>query len=67
MSSIFFSSSPVTSIEEPPEDFDGHVNAENFWELVSLEIISRGLVPSEYDSYSDYHDRVGISSIFNIA
>ncbi|XP_042600016.1 LOW QUALITY PROTEIN: uncharacterized protein LOC109070584 [Cyprinus carpio] len=39
-------SMPVSSIEEPPEDFDGHVNAENFWELVSLEIISRGLVPS---------------------
>lgn len=37
---------PVSSIEEPPEDFDGHVNAENFWKLVSLEIISRGLVPS---------------------
>ncbi|KAI2644211.1 Calmodulin-regulated spectrin-associated protein 1-B [Labeo rohita] len=35
-------SSLVSSIEEPPEDFDGHVNAENFWEQVPLEIISCG-------------------------
>ncbi|XP_052007900.1 uncharacterized protein LOC127661315 [Xyrauchen texanus] len=39
-------SMPVSSIEEPPEDFDGKVNAEDFWERVSLEMISRGLVPN---------------------
>ncbi|XP_049333211.1 uncharacterized protein LOC125801123 [Astyanax mexicanus] len=39
-------SMPVSNIEVPPQDFDGKVNAEEFWEGVSLEMISRGLVPS---------------------
>ncbi|XP_072565367.1 uncharacterized protein, partial [Paramormyrops kingsleyae] len=39
-------SMPVSSIEEPSQTFDGKVSVENFWEMVSLEMISRGLVPS---------------------
>lgn len=38
----------VSELEEPPADFDGKVDAEEFWEKVSLEVICRGLVPSEY-------------------
>ncbi|XP_049339463.1 uncharacterized protein LOC125804568 [Astyanax mexicanus] len=39
-------SMPVSSIEEPPQNFDGKVNAKDFWEMVSLEMISRGFVQS---------------------
>ncbi|KAK0155944.1 HMG domain-containing protein 3 [Merluccius polli] len=37
---------PVSSIEQPSPDYDGKVNVEEFWESVSLEMVSRGLVPS---------------------
>ncbi|XP_038164881.1 uncharacterized protein LOC119799159 [Cyprinodon tularosa] len=37
-------SMPVSDIEEPPADFDGRVNAEEFWQKVQMEVISRGLV-----------------------
>lgn len=41
----------VSEIEEPPQDFDGKVDAAEFWEKVAKEMISRGLVPSEYISF----------------
>lgn len=39
----------VSDIEEPPEGFDGNINVEDFWEMVCMEMIARGLVPSEYE------------------
>ena len=48
MTVIFFK---VSDIEEPPPDFDGRVDAEEFWEKVAMEVISRGLVTSEYINY----------------
>ncbi|XP_036419883.1 uncharacterized protein LOC118803499 isoform X1 [Colossoma macropomum] len=53
-------SMPVSGIEEPPQDFDGKVNVEDFWEMVSLEMISRGLVPSNRSNpfvvHPSYHN-----------
>lgn len=40
------------NIEEPPEDFDGDVDIQQFWDMVCLEMISRGLVTSEYEGNS---------------
>ncbi|KAK0131592.1 hypothetical protein N1851_033697 [Merluccius polli] len=37
---------PVSSIEDPPPEFQGRVSATTFWDMVSLEMLSRGLVPS---------------------
>ncbi|KAM9752062.1 uncharacterized protein ACNS7B_008700 isoform 2-T3 [Menidia menidia] len=37
---------PVSNIDKPPEGFDGNVNIEDFWDKVSMEMISRGFVPS---------------------
>jgi len=54
----------VSSIDEPPEDFDGKVNAEDFWERVSLEMISRGLVPSEYDSLIQLVSHIGVYFLY---
>lgn len=45
---VFFIFFQVSSIEEPPEGFDGKIDVKQFWDKVSMEIISRGLVPSEY-------------------
>ncbi|XP_049429862.1 uncharacterized protein LOC125887234 [Epinephelus fuscoguttatus] len=39
-------SMPVSSIEQPPPDYDGKVNVDEFWESVSLEMVSRGLMPT---------------------
>ncbi|KTF73141.1 hypothetical protein cypCar_00042492 [Cyprinus carpio] len=36
----------VSEIEEPPENFDGQVDVEAFWNSLRLEIIARGLVQS---------------------
>ena len=35
----------VSSIEDPPPEFQGRVSATTFWDMVSLEMLSRGLVP----------------------
>ncbi|KAM9700009.1 HMG domain-containing protein 3-like [Menidia menidia] len=53
-------SMPVSDIEEPPADFDGRVNAEDFWQKVQMEVISRGLVSSNKDNpfviHPSYHN-----------
>ncbi|KAF1381189.1 hypothetical protein PFLUV_G00150970 [Perca fluviatilis] len=43
-------SMPVSSIEESPAYFDGKVDAEEFWEKVVMEVIARGLVPSNKEN-----------------
>lgn len=35
-------------IEEPPENFEGEVNLEKFWETLSKEIICLGFAASTY-------------------
>ena len=37
----------VSEIPCPPEDYDGHVDIETFWNAVSSEMISHGLIPCE--------------------
>lgn len=54
----------MSSIEEPPKDFDGKVNAEDFWERVSLEMISRGLVPSEYNSLIQLVSHISVCFLY---
>ncbi|XP_015251326.1 PREDICTED: uncharacterized protein LOC107098268 [Cyprinodon variegatus] len=53
-------SMPVSDIEEPPADFDGRVNAEEFWQKVQMEVISRGLVSSNKENpfviHPSYHN-----------
>ncbi|KAM9752957.1 uncharacterized protein ACNS7B_009249 [Menidia menidia] len=53
-------SMPVSDIEEPPADFDGRVNAEEFWQKVQMEVISRGLVSSNKENpfviHHSYHN-----------
>lgn len=44
----------VSSIKQPPPDYDGKVNVMEFWEFVSLEMVSRGLVPSKYKCCEDF-------------
>lgn len=48
----------VSDIEEPPADFDGRVNAEEFWQKVQMEVISQGLVSSEYTNYCFFQRKV---------
>ncbi|XP_063073545.1 uncharacterized protein LOC134464029 [Engraulis encrasicolus] len=36
---------PASNIEDPPPEYKGRVNATSFWEMIGLEMISRGLVP----------------------
>ncbi|XP_030279056.1 HMG domain-containing protein 3-like isoform X2 [Sparus aurata] len=38
-------SMPLSEIPSPPDNYDGHVDINNFWEAVATEIISRGLIP----------------------
>lgn len=35
----------VSEIQSPPDDYDGHVDINNFWDAVATEMISRGLIP----------------------
>ena len=42
----------MSDIENPPENFDGEVNLDEFWESVSLERIASGLVLRKYMNYS---------------
>lgn len=37
----------VSSIEDPPPDYEGEVDIVQFWHKISLEIVSRGLIPSK--------------------
>ncbi|XP_027881589.1 uncharacterized protein LOC114149740 isoform X2 [Xiphophorus couchianus] len=39
-------SMPVSEIPNPPQHYNGKVNARSFWEAVTMEVISRGLYPS---------------------
>uniref|UniRef100_A0A8C6KJQ0 HMG domain-containing protein n=1 Tax=Nothobranchius furzeri TaxID=105023 RepID=A0A8C6KJQ0_NOTFU len=34
----------VSEIPNPPDDYNGHVDINNFWDAVATEIISRGLI-----------------------
>ncbi|KAG1925878.1 hypothetical protein F2P79_025235 [Pimephales promelas] len=36
----------VSDLKEPPADFGGEVDIEDFWKSVNLEMIARGFVPS---------------------
>ncbi|XP_076863832.1 uncharacterized protein LOC143516123 [Brachyhypopomus gauderio] len=36
----------VSDLKEPPKNFNGDVNIEEFWNSVSVEMIARGFVPS---------------------
>ncbi|XP_041840399.1 LOW QUALITY PROTEIN: uncharacterized protein LOC121639302, partial [Melanotaenia boesemani] len=36
---------PVSEIPSPPDNYNGHVDINNFWDAVATEIISRGLIP----------------------
>lgn len=36
----------VSDLAQPPEDFNGEVDMEYFWEALSMERISRGFVTS---------------------
>ncbi|XP_043952543.1 uncharacterized protein LOC122819687 isoform X2 [Gambusia affinis] len=38
-------SMPVGEIPNPPQHYNGEVNARSFWEAVTMEVISRGLYP----------------------
>ncbi|XP_032415485.1 uncharacterized protein LOC116717915 [Xiphophorus hellerii] len=38
-------SMPVSEIPNPPQQYNGEVNARSFWEAVTMEVISRGLYP----------------------
>nr|XP_021331329.1 uncharacterized protein LOC108183900 isoform X2 [Danio rerio] len=37
---------PVSEIPSPPLDYDGHVDIEQFWNAVAMDVISRGFYPS---------------------
>uniref|UniRef100_A0A1A8MZX4 SAP domain-containing protein n=1 Tax=Nothobranchius pienaari TaxID=704102 RepID=A0A1A8MZX4_9TELE len=39
------SSLPVSEIPNPPQNYNGEVNAHSFWEAVTMEVISHGLYP----------------------
>ncbi|RXN36857.1 HMG domain-containing 3-like protein [Labeo rohita] len=36
----------VSDLKEPPSEFKGEVNTEEFWQSVDLQMIARGFVPS---------------------
>ncbi|KAA8585590.1 hypothetical protein FQN60_004284, partial [Etheostoma spectabile] len=38
-------SMPVSEIPNPPQHYNGEVNARSFWEAVTMEVIIRGLYP----------------------
>lgn len=37
----------VSDLKEPPPEFRGEVDIEDFWKSVNLEMIGRGFVPSK--------------------
>ncbi|XP_058628753.1 uncharacterized protein LOC131538714 isoform X3 [Onychostoma macrolepis] len=37
---------PVSEIQSPPATYDGHVDIEEFWDAVAMDMISRGFYPS---------------------
>lgn len=37
----------------PPENFNGEVNIEDFWDSVAKHTIARGFLPSEYKTDVD--------------
>lgn len=43
---IYFFSILVSELEDPPNDYDGEVDIEEFWDSLCLERIARGFVPS---------------------
>ena len=50
---------------QPPQKYDGKVNVEDFWESVSLEMVSRGLVPSKYELHPE-PEFVNIQNMFGV-
>ncbi|XP_077406092.1 uncharacterized protein LOC144037980 isoform X2 [Vanacampus margaritifer] len=36
---------PVSDVPSPPDNYDGHVDVNHFWNAVTTEIISRGFIP----------------------
>lgn len=42
----------VSEIPNPPQQYNGEVNARSFWEAVTMEVISRGLYPRKSGVYS---------------
>jgi len=38
----------VSDIKPPPKDFDGHVDMDDFWDKLALQMIGRGFVKSNY-------------------
>ncbi|XP_077365645.1 uncharacterized protein LOC144009664 [Festucalex cinctus] len=38
----------VSEIEDPPPEFDGHVDVEEFWHSVEKELVCRGLIKSNH-------------------
>lgn len=41
----------VSETPNPPEHYNGEVNAHSFWEVVTMEVISRGLYPRKFSVY----------------
>ncbi|KAK0135142.1 HMG domain-containing protein 3 [Merluccius polli] len=42
---------PVSDIESPPDNYDGHVDIEQFWDAVTREMLSRGLIPCQKNPF----------------
>ncbi len=38
----------VSEIQSPPATYDGHVDIEEFWDAVAMDMISRGFYPSKF-------------------
>ncbi|KAI4816327.1 hypothetical protein KUCAC02_008654 [Chaenocephalus aceratus] len=36
---------PVSEIQRPSQDYDGHVDLKKFWDAVAVEMLSRGFIP----------------------
>ncbi|KAI4876755.1 hypothetical protein NFI96_007124, partial [Prochilodus magdalenae] len=43
-------SMPVSDVKDPPPEFDGHVDIEEFWQSVAQEIVCRGFVKSNREN-----------------
>lgn len=38
----------MSEIQSPPATYDGHVNIEEFWDTVAMDMISKGFYPSKF-------------------
>jgi len=38
----------VSEIPSPPATYDGHVDIEEFWDAVAMDMISKGFYPSKF-------------------